>query len=61
MFFDGNPSCETLRKGVFAAGAAFVFFTVILSEFFYITFSRATRDASAPPYGGPAVGMSTYK
>ncbi|XP_074561927.1 uncharacterized protein LOC141818306 [Curcuma longa] len=61
MFFDANPSCETLRKGVFAAGAAFVFFTGILSVFFYVTFSRATRDAGPPPYGGPAVGMSTYK
>ncbi|KAL2944152.1 hypothetical protein RDABS01_032499 [Bienertia sinuspersici] len=33
-FFGGQaPSCEFLRKGVFAAGAAFTFFTAIFSEF----------------------------
>lgn len=61
MFFNGNPSCETLRKGVFAAGAAFVLFTVILSEFYYVSFSKAASDSDLPPYGGPEVGMTTYK
>uniref|UniRef100_A0A453G8Q6 CASP-like protein n=1 Tax=Aegilops tauschii subsp. strangulata TaxID=200361 RepID=A0A453G8Q6_AEGTS len=42
--FNGDPlSCETLRKGVFAAGAAFTFFTAILSEFYYISYSKS-RD-----------------
>lgn len=54
-------SCQTLRKGVFAAGAAFVFFTAILSEFYYISFSKA-NDSGYPPYGSygkeSAVGMS---
>lgn len=36
------PSCETLRKGVFAAGAAFTFFTAIFSEFYYISYSKAS-------------------
>ncbi|KQK16378.1 uncharacterized protein LOC100838877 [Brachypodium distachyon] len=36
-------SCETLRKGVFAAGAAFTFFTAILTEFYYISYSTS-RD-----------------
>ncbi|KAG6492918.1 hypothetical protein ZIOFF_047889 [Zingiber officinale] len=40
MFFNGNSSCETLRKGIFAAGAAFVLFTAILSEFYYVSFAK---------------------
>ncbi|KAF7822729.1 Fiber protein Fb34 [Senna tora] len=58
---DRAPSCQTLRKGVFAAGAAFILFTGIISEFYYINYSRA-RD-SFQPYGGreTGVGMGTYK
>ncbi|MQL93793.1 hypothetical protein Taro_026449 [Colocasia esculenta] len=58
-----TPSCQTLRKGVFAAGAAFVFFTAILSEFYYVSYSRArsTDGAGGVPYGKEAaVGMGTY-
>lgn len=40
-------SCETLRKGVFAAGAAFTFFTAIISEFYYVCYSKA-RDSFRP-------------
>ncbi|XP_019153853.1 PREDICTED: uncharacterized protein LOC109150399 [Ipomoea nil] len=36
-------SCETLRKGVFAGGAAFILFTAIISEFYYVSYSKATR------------------
>ncbi|KAL3519700.1 hypothetical protein ACH5RR_017849 [Cinchona calisaya] len=36
------PSCETLRKGVFGAGAAFIVFTGVLSEFFYVSYSKAS-------------------
>nr|CAD1844367.1 unnamed protein product [Ananas comosus var. bracteatus] len=46
LFVDNPPSCETVRKGVFAAGAAFVFFTAILSEFYYVTYSKS-RDSGA--------------
>ncbi|KAJ1386441.1 hypothetical protein SESBI_40804 [Sesbania bispinosa] len=55
------PSCETVRKGVFAAGAAFVFFTAIVSEFYYVSYSSARE--SFQPYGGgeTGVGMGTYK
>ncbi|KAF3789250.1 hypothetical protein EJ110_NYTH18938 [Nymphaea thermarum] len=54
-----NLSCETIRKGVFAAGAAFTFFTCILSEIYYITFSKAN---ATPYHGGEAgVGMSSYR
>uniref|UniRef100_A0A2P2JVG5 Fiber protein Fb34 n=1 Tax=Rhizophora mucronata TaxID=61149 RepID=A0A2P2JVG5_RHIMU len=54
------PSCQTVRKGVFAAGAAFTFFTSIISQFYYINYSKA-RD-SFQPYGlDTGVGMGTYK
>ncbi|KAL8505925.1 hypothetical protein ACS0TY_016957 [Phlomoides rotata] len=60
QFFNQPPSCETVRKGVFAAGAAFVLFTGIISEFYYTSYSKA-RGSSAP-YGGEAgVGMASYK
>ncbi|CAA2973772.1 uncharacterized protein LOC111370764 [Olea europaea subsp. europaea] len=44
-FFEDPPSCETVRKGVFAAGAAFVFFTCMISEFYYISFSKANGSS----------------
>lgn len=57
---DKPLSCETLRKGVFAAGAAFVFFTSILSQFYYVTYAKARGGPM--PYGGEAgVGMAAYK
>ena len=61
IFGENPPSCETVRKGVFAAGAAFVFFTAIISEFYYINYSRA-RESFQPYAGGETgVGMGTYK
>lgn len=57
---DNPPSCQTLRKGVFAAGAAFIFLNCIVSELYYISFSKAR--AGFQPYGAqPAVSMGTYK
>ncbi|KAF5728024.1 hypothetical protein HS088_TW21G00166 [Tripterygium wilfordii] len=54
------PSCETVRKGVFAAGAAFIFFTAIVSQFYYICYSKARE--SFQPYGrDTGVGTGTYK
>ncbi|KAM7492607.1 hypothetical protein LguiA_035528 [Lonicera macranthoides] len=59
-FGDNPPSCETVRKGVFAAGAAFIVFTGIISEFYYISYSKAR--GSFEPHGGEAsVGLGTYK
>ncbi|SPT17681.1 unnamed protein product [Triticum aestivum] len=59
--FNGDPlSCETLRKGVFAAGAAFTFFTAILSEFYYISYSQSRDAAGDTPYGGSSIGMGPY-
>ncbi|XP_078427409.1 uncharacterized protein LOC144699939 [Wolffia australiana] len=53
------PSCETLRRGVFAAGAAFVFFTAIFSEIYVLLYSKARGDGAAPYKSG--VGMSSYR
>ncbi|KAK6157414.1 hypothetical protein DH2020_011662 [Rehmannia glutinosa] len=59
-FFENPPSCETVRKGVFAAGASFVFFTAIISEFYYVSYVNARESFSL--YGGEAgVGMTPYK
>ncbi|XP_057477779.1 uncharacterized protein LOC130765386 [Actinidia eriantha] len=38
-------SCETLRKGVFIAGAVFVVATMILNVYFYMYFTKATTQA----------------
>ncbi|XP_021294331.1 uncharacterized protein LOC110424146 [Herrania umbratica] len=37
------PTCATLRKGVFGAGAAFVFLTAIVSELYYVSYSKANE------------------
>ncbi|CAN4103037.1 unnamed protein product [Withania somnifera] len=57
---DKPLSCETLRKGVFAAGAAFIFFTSMISQFYYVSYSKA-RDGPMPYGGEPGVGMAAYK
>ncbi|KAM3320601.1 hypothetical protein P3S67_007803 [Capsicum chacoense] len=61
LFFNDKPlSCETVRKGVFAAGAAFIFFTSIISKFYYVFYSKANDGPRL--YGGEAgVGMAAYK
>ncbi|KAJ4730656.1 fiber (DUF1218) [Rhynchospora pubera] len=60
LFVNDPPTCEMVRKGVFAAGAAFVFFTAILSEFYYISFSKARDASGGASYGGASIGMSNY-
>ncbi|CBI29530.3 uncharacterized protein LOC100263752 [Vitis vinifera] len=52
-------SCETLRKGVFGAGAAFIVFTGILSELYYVSYSNA-NDGQAPYNKDTGVRMGTY-
>lgn len=44
--FVEDISCETLRKGVFAAGAAFIFITAVFSELFYVTYGKANSQIS---------------
>lgn len=60
IFGDKTPSCEMVRKGVFASGAAFIFLTAIISEFYYINYSSAREKFQ--PYGGgeTGVGLGTY-
>ncbi|XP_019154189.1 PREDICTED: uncharacterized protein LOC109150658 [Ipomoea nil] len=57
---DKPLSCETLRKGVFAAGAAFILFTGIISEFYYASYSKA-RGTPGQYTGAADIGMSAYK
>ncbi|XP_057855144.1 uncharacterized protein LOC131064858 [Cryptomeria japonica] len=57
-------SCETLRKGVFAAGAAFTLLNTIASALYYISFAKARAKGNAigdgwKPYANePGVAMS---
>ncbi|KAK3020607.1 hypothetical protein RJ639_047828 [Escallonia herrerae] len=60
IFNEDPPSCETVRKGVFAAGAAFTFFTAIVSEFYYVSCSKA-RESFAPYDREASVGLGAYK
>ncbi|GFZ03086.1 1,3-beta-glucan synthase component [Actinidia rufa] len=53
------PSCETLRKGVFGTGAAFIVFTGIFSELYYVYFSEA-HDGFQPDRD-TGIRMGTYK
>ncbi|KAK4271500.1 hypothetical protein QN277_020189 [Acacia crassicarpa] len=43
-----KPSCATLKKGVFGAGAAFIVFTGIASELYYVLYSKA--NSGPPPF-----------
>ncbi|KAJ6988046.1 hypothetical protein NC653_021083, partial [Populus alba x Populus x berolinensis] len=44
MIYAQNVTCETLRKGVFIAGAVFVVATMILNVYYYMYFSKATAS-----------------
>ncbi|CAM8999343.1 unnamed protein product [Rhodiola kirilowii] len=46
MVINGDISCEMLRKGVFAAGGAFIIFTTLLSQFYYMCYSKAANKSS---------------
>lgn len=55
----GNPpSCETLRKGVFGAGAAFVVFTGIVSELYYVFYSKS--DEGVIPTRDTGIRMGAF-
>ncbi|CAL9237980.1 unnamed protein product [Arabidopsis halleri] len=55
-FGNTSPSCRSLRKGVFGAGAAFIVLTGIVSELYYVTLSRA-KDFQPPR--DPGIRMSS--
>ncbi|XP_075482069.1 uncharacterized protein LOC142522516 [Primulina tabacum] len=58
LLSDNPPSCETLRKGVFGAGAAFIIFTGIFSELFYVSYSKA-NDGSLPQSRDTGIRMGS--
>ena len=56
-----NWTCESLRKGVFIAGAVFVVFTMILNVYYYMYFAKATGQAARKTNKpNPTVGMAGY-
>ncbi|PNX94231.1 fiber protein fb34 precursor [Trifolium pratense] len=42
MIYAQNFSCESLRKGIFIAGAVFIVATMILNVYYYMYFTKAT-------------------
>ncbi|KAE9456417.1 hypothetical protein RHGRI_009607 [Rhododendron griersonianum] len=48
--------CQTMRKGVFAAGAAFIFLNCIVSELYYVCFSKA-REISESYEGEAGIAL----
>ncbi|KAM0944326.1 putative modifying wall lignin-1/2 [Dioscorea sansibarensis] len=57
-----NWTCESLRKGVFIAGAVFVFFTMILNVYYYMYFTEATSQLAVTKTtcSSSGVGMTGY-
>ncbi|KAG6778710.1 hypothetical protein POTOM_015054 [Populus tomentosa] len=41
---DPSHSCQKVRKGIFGAGAAFVVLTGIVSELYYVSYSKASDE-----------------
>ncbi|KAA8529161.1 hypothetical protein F0562_034040 [Nyssa sinensis] len=62
MIYAQNLSCETLRKGVFIAGAVFVVATMILNVYYYMYFTKATTTQAAGKTNraSSTVGMTGY-
>ncbi|CAI0552375.1 unnamed protein product [Linum tenue] len=65
MILAQNFSCESLRKGVFIAGAVFVVATMILNVYYYIYFSKATTapghaSSNKVNHSSSTVGMAGY-
>lgn len=50
-----EPSCMTVRKGVFGAGAGFIFLNSIASKVFFVAFPKAKET------GGGEVAMATLE
>ncbi|KAI3467090.1 hypothetical protein Pfo_023753 [Paulownia fortunei] len=46
MIYADNFSCESLRKGIFIAGAVFVAATMILNVYYYMYFTKATTQTA---------------
>ncbi|KAF7827816.1 fiber protein Fb34 [Senna tora] len=62
MILAQNFSCESLRKGVFIAGAVFVVATMILNVYYYMYFTKATSTPASHKANkvSSTVGMTGY-
>ncbi|KAH0674352.1 hypothetical protein KY284_025439 [Solanum tuberosum] len=61
MLLAENFSCETLRKGVFVAGAVFIVANMILNVYFYMYFTKATtQPAHKTNRTSSNIGMAGY-
>ncbi|CAD6261726.1 unnamed protein product [Miscanthus lutarioriparius] len=58
LFSKDPPRCAMLRKGVFAAGAAFTFLTALFTELHYLFYARARDAADVPPPIVGGIGMT---
>ncbi|KAL8549458.1 hypothetical protein ACS0TY_008335 [Phlomoides rotata] len=59
MIYATNFSCDTLRKGVFIAGAVFVVATMVLNIYYYMYFTKSTtQPAMKSNRANPTVGMT---
>ncbi|XP_051122234.1 uncharacterized protein LOC127245417 [Andrographis paniculata] len=60
MIYAHNFSCDSLRKGVFIAGAVFVVANMILNVYYYMYFTKATTQTMVhkASRGGSSVGMT---
>ncbi|GAA0149459.1 hypothetical protein LIER_08621 [Lithospermum erythrorhizon] len=57
----GHFSCETLRKGIFIAGAVFVIATMVLNVYYYMYFTKATsQPARKASRSSSSIGMGGY-
>ncbi|KAF5751924.1 hypothetical protein HS088_TW02G00943 [Tripterygium wilfordii] len=62
MIYAQNFSCESLRKGIFIAGAVFIVANMVLNVYYYMYFSKATTTQAAHKTNRAAstVGMAGY-
>lgn len=52
------PPCAMLRKGVFAAGAAFTLLAALFAELHYLFYARSRAAADVPPPIVGGIGMT---
>lgn len=62
MIYAQNISCDTLRKGIFIAGAVFVVVTMILNIYYYMYFTKAvtTPPSHKAKRTSSNIGMAGY-
>lgn len=62
VIYAQSLSCETLRKGVFIAGAVFVLTTMILNVYYYMYFTKSVHTPASHKVNraGSNVSMAGY-